>query len=152
MSPHLWTRRPANLIIGIFLAIQLCLLLWAALPLPEPYRGSWPWAMFDRRGKFEKHLEAIGITPTGLRRALPLDEIFQYRRGFTPLRAYDQVSALNKPSEIELHKQFARFLAERMSERGVRLDTIEIAWIRRNLDTGRTQRRPIGTFRVGEEP
>jgi hypothetical protein len=137
-------------VIGAFLAIQLLLLVRAALPLPEPLHGPWPWRMFDRRGPWERRLEAIGTTPSGHRWKVPLEQIFTYSRGFTPLRAYDQLEALNGGRQQALQAGLARYLAERMAERGVTLTSIELAWIRTNLDDGQTQRRVIGTFPLEE--
>lgn len=143
-----FSRRTANLVISAFLLLQSGLLARAALPLPKPLKGGWPWRMFDRRAVWEKRLEADGLTSDGAPLRIPLEELFTYRRGFTPLRAYDQVPALNDKKAVALHQDFALYLVRRMKSRGVVLREVTLRWHRSQLLTGEEKRDVIGRFRV----
>ena len=71
-------RRVANVMIGIFIAVQVGLVARATVPWPGKGRGPWPWRMFERRSPWERELLATGIDSKGERRDLPLHEIFRY--------------------------------------------------------------------------
>jgi hypothetical protein len=148
IPPFLHSRRFANTVLILFLLLHLVLFARAALPIPEPYKGRWPWSMFDRRGHFERRLEATGLTRSGQQVVIPLEEFFTYRRGFTNLRAYDQLSELHDKKARTHHQQFATLLAERMAERQIYLTQVQLTWQRTNLDTGKVRAEPIGTFVV----
>lgn len=143
--------RSARLIVAAFCLIQLTLFLRAALPLPEPWRGGWPWRMFDRRDPWEKVLEATGFTPGGRTLRIPLEELFQYRRGSTPLRAYDQQVALKDPTQRALLQAFAQTLAERMMARGVPLEAVELRWRRFHVERGEGPPFELGRFEVSQQ-
>lgn len=146
--PSQYTRRLSNTLIVLFLLIQGGLLARAALPLPDPWNGPWPWRMFDRRGPWERRLEAVGERPDGSRIPIPLDELFTYQRGFTPLRIYDQLSGLAHTPRKVTQQAFADHLAWRMRARGESLKVVELTWRRYQLDSGQTLYQPVGRFEV----
>lgn len=143
-SPPLSARR----LVLAFVFFQLVLFLRAALPLPEPWHAGWPWRMFDRRDPWEKVLEATGVTVEGHTLELPLNELFRYRRGFTPMRAYDQQPALKDPTQRALLQAFAQSLADRMVERGVALRSVRLRWRRFHVETGEGPAQELGEFPV----
>lgn len=149
LHPSTYSRRLVWFIVVAFLILQGLQVTRAALPLPKPLKSTWPWRMFDRRSPWDKHLEAIGFTADGKSQRIPLEALFTYTRGFTPLRAYDQVPGLNQPKQTALHQSFAQYLYRRMHDRGIELVKVELAWNRIHLDTGKTQRQVLGTYPVG---
>lgn len=143
--------RASRLIVSSFCCLQLVLFLRAALPLPEPWQGGWPWRMFDRRDPWEKVLEATGITHAGDTVRIPLEALFQYQRGFTPLRAYDQQAALKDPAQKALLQDFAQTLADRMRARGVSLQAVDLRWRRIHVEHGEGTPVDLGRFRVSQK-
>jgi hypothetical protein len=145
-------RRQANHVILLFLLINFGLVLRATLPLPGKWHGPWPWRMFERRTSWERTLRATGITRSGERRDLPLDAIFGYARGTTPLYAYHQLEALGDPAAVSAHAALAAYLARRAKELGIELTAIDLLWLVSDLETGQTEERHIGLFSVGSRP
>ena len=145
-------RRQANYIIAIFALIQVGLVLRATLPLPGKLHGPWPWRMFERRGPWERVLQATGTDRAGGRHELPLHRIFRYSRGMTRLYAYHQIEALGDPARTAEQSAFAAFLARRMEELGVDLVSVDLRWVSTKVDTSQTEVHPIGTFSVGSRP
>lgn len=147
-SPMAYSRRTINLILGAFLLLQLGLLARAALPLPKPLKSGWPWRMFDRRSVWEKRLEADALDLHGSSVRIPLEALFTYTRGFTPLRAYDQATSLNDSKAVAFHQDFALYLAKRMRDRGVLVSQVSLYWHRYQLETGAEKRELIGQFAI----
>jgi hypothetical protein len=141
-------RRAANVMIGIFFAVQIGLVVRATLPVAGQAHGPWPWRMFERRGPLERVLLATGIDARGERRDLPLGEIFRYARGTTRLYGYHQIDALGDPNGTSKQAAFAAFLARRSAELGLDVTAVDLRWKITNLDTGESEERPIGVFGV----
>ena len=142
-------RRVANVMIGIFITVQIGLIVRATVPLPGQGHGPWPWRMFERRSPVERVLLATGIDARGTRTDLPLREIFRYARGTTRLYGYHQIDALGDPNATPKQAAFAAFLARRSAELGIHVAAIDLRWKTTNLDTGEHEERPIGVFSVG---
>ena len=142
-------RSAANVMIGIFIAIQVGLVVRATVPLPGKGHGPWPWRMFERRATWERELLATGIDAKGRRSELPLRDIFRYTRGLTRLYGYHQIDALGDPDATEKQAKFAAFLARRSAELGAPVTAVDLRWKATNLDTGEVEERPIGVFSVG---
>jgi hypothetical protein len=141
------TRRSATLFIALFLAVQLALAVGAALKL-GPLAARWPWGMFDTREPFDRVLVAVGVTDAGERVHVPLERLFRYRRGTTPLAAYHQYPALFPGGRVEERRDFCRYLARRMAARGTQLRRIELAWLHLFVDGGRVERVDLGAYDV----
>lgn len=144
--PQQYSRRICIVLISLFMLIQGGLLIRAVLPLPE--RAPWPWRMFDRRGPWERRLEATGYRPDQSALPIPLEAFFTYQRGFTPLRVYDQLSGLAHTPRKATQQGFADHLAWRMLERGETLLEVELTWRRVHLDSGQVVYQRIGRFKV----
>ena len=141
-------RRAANVMIGIFIAVQIGLVVRATVPIAGENHGPWPWRMFERRSPFERVLLATGIDSRGGRYDLPLGEIFRYARGKTRLYGYHQIDALGDPNGTSKQAAFAAFLARRSVELGMDVTAVDLRWKTTNLDTGESEERPIGVFGV----
>ncbi|MET0592476.1 MAG: hypothetical protein ABW133_07245 [Polyangiaceae bacterium] len=141
-------RRVAGVAIGIFIAVQIGLVVRATVPLFGKGHGPWPWRMFERRSPWERELLATGIDSRGGRSDLPLSDIFRYARGKTRLYGYHQIEALGDPNAVAGQAAFAAFVARRSAELGIEVTAVDLRWKTTNLDTGETEERPIGVFGV----
>jgi hypothetical protein len=139
------TRSGANVCIGLFFAAQAGLVTAAALP-SGPLHGRWAWGMFATQEPYDLELEAVGIADDGRRVAIPLGQIFRYRRGATRFAAYHGYLPLYEGGTEEERRRFCRYLARRMAERGTRLSHIELGWQRRFNHAGPVERVPIGGY------
>jgi hypothetical protein len=108
--------------------------------------------MFEKRGPWERELQATGIDAHGARHELPLRRIFGYARGATPLYAYQQLETLNETNATGGQAAFAAYVARRAAELGVHVSAIELRWIATSLEDGHVEEHPIGTFSVGANP
>lgn len=145
-----WFARAA---VALWIAAQAVMLARVALPLERPWGGGHvPWRMFTTISRTESTIVAEGTTTAGEVVAIPLERWFRFTRGSTGQRVLDLSPILMSPGHREERAAFARWLAARMAEEGVRLREVRLIRRDRDLYTDAVRERRIGRFEVGDGP
>ena len=154
-APWTW-RYLSRVLVLVWAGVFSTMALRAALPLPKPYKGSFPWAMFKSAGGSESRVIADGLVRGSDERVkIPLHEIWHYQRGATYLRWYDHARPIQKRKQRRYQKDrehFAQHLADWMrDEKGVALSDVRVRYRSRGLRSQRISYRPIVEVKIDED-
>lgn len=141
-------RKIANLAAILWCFAHAIIFLRAALPLPRPIGGKFPWGMFRAARAEHRKVVAEGRQFRGKWARIDLSRHFHYQRGATPLRVYEETRAFRKSGFTEERRAFAYWIADREQARGVELRAIRFRIELTNIDTKKIRYREMGAFDV----
>ena len=136
-------------ILGVWLLVHALILIRAALPELGLGHGPYPWHMFSRASSHEMSFRADARAAEGPWVSLPVERVFDYRRGATDLRVYDDARQFFAGGHRQEREEFARFLAVELAP-WLPPGTVEIR-LRFHLqhrDTGAVHYSELGRFAV----